>query len=104
MKKSNITEERHKRMMNEIEILRKLDHPGVIKIYEAYIHQGNYYIVTEYCSGGSLSKYLKNHKAFSQNSLRIIFRKLFSVLTYLETQRIIHRDIKLENVVVVNNL
>lgn len=103
LKKSKISSEKHSKMMNEIEILKKLDHPNIIKIYEAYIYNDNYYIVTEYCSGGSLSKLIQQHKALSHNCIKTIFRNLFSVLTYLHKQKIIHRDIKLDNVVVVNN-
>ncbi len=44
----------------EIELLKKLDHPNIIKLYDLFLFDGNYYVVTEFCQGGSLQDYYSN--------------------------------------------
>ena len=44
----------------EIELLKKLDHPNIIKLYDLFLFDGNYYVVTEFCEGGSLQDYYSN--------------------------------------------
>jgi serine/threonine protein kinase len=65
MKRANISQEAHLKLMNEIDILRKVDHPNIIKIYEAYIFENVYCIITEYCEGGSLLRCLQSGKQLS---------------------------------------
>ena len=54
MKKSKMDDFELKRFMNEIEILKKLDHPNVLKLYEFYEDKKRFYLVLELCSGGEL--------------------------------------------------
>lgn len=57
MKRLNETEKIH----SELNILKNLDHPNIIKVYDVYFTEEFYYVVTEYCSGGTLFQYmLKN--------------------------------------------
>lgn len=65
-------------------------------MYEA-IHQGStYYIVTEYCEGGSLWDYLRNSTHPSPERLaKQVMRRLLSALQYLHGQKVLHRDLKL---------
>jgi len=50
--KTKHSEEEEKRLRTEVRMLSKLDHPNILKIYEFYEDVNNFYIVTEYCSGG----------------------------------------------------
>lgn len=52
-------------MLAEMEILKKLDHPNIIKLFEVYISEDNYYIVMELCEGGSLLRWLKGGSPFN---------------------------------------
>jgi serine/threonine protein kinase len=46
----------------EIDLLKKLDHPNIIKLYDLFLYDGNYYVITEFCSGGSVQDYYSSKK------------------------------------------
>ena len=83
---------------NEIDILKNLDHPNIVKIYEFHETQDSYYIVTEYCKKGELYGYIKNQ--YSERQLAVLFYQVFSGLCYLHGNNILHRDLKLENILI----
>lgn len=101
IKKSSITyQDDDQKFLKEIEILITLDHPNIIKIYEYYTDELNYYLITDYISNGELSEYVTKTKVLSEKQTQYIMNQLLCAVNYLHSNSIAHRDIKLENVLV----
>ena len=87
-----------KKFLKEIEILVKLDHPNIIRIYEYYVDEVHYYLITEYLSGGELYDTIVKSKQFSEEKAAFILKQIVSAVYYLHSKHIVHRDIKPENI------
>ena len=83
---------------NEIDILKSLSHPNIVKIYEFFDTALYYYLVTEYCKKGELFSYITNE--YNEKQLSVLFYQVFSGLCYLHEKKILHRDLKLENLMI----
>ena len=90
-----------KSFSNEIAVLKTLDHPNIIKLFECYYDNNYYYMVEEYCSGGDLFDYIQKQKFFSERKAAIIFKQLISAINHLHKKNIVHRDLKPENIVFI---
>lgn len=82
--------------------MRELDHPNIIKLYEVYEDKSMYHVVTEYCVGGSIIDFVIARKKYSEKVIRTILQQLLSAINYIHTLNIVHRDLKLENLVFLN--
>eukprot|EP01016_Furgasonia_blochmanni_P007864 TRINITY_DN13157_c0_g1_i1.p1 TRINITY_DN13157_c0_g1~~TRINITY_DN13157_c0_g1_i1.p1 ORF type:complete len:501 (+),score=92.62 TRINITY_DN13157_c0_g1_i1:154-1656(+) len=81
----------------ELESLRSVDHPNIVKFYEIYEDNKYYHIVMEHCSGGDLLDLLYKHHHLNETFARRIMHKIFGAVNYLHTNKICHRDIKPDN-------
>lgn len=88
-----------KRFLKESALLKKVDHPNVIKRYEQGRWEQGYYIALEYVEGLSLREYLLNSALSLEYGLEII-GKIAQAIDHLHSQGIVHRDIKPENILI----
>lgn len=82
----------------EINILKTLDHPNIVRLFEFFEDTKRLYIVMEYCSGGELFDEIIKRKSFSEIHAAQIMQQLFSAVAYLHNHSVIHRDLKPENI------
>jgi serine/threonine protein kinase len=92
-----------KYLKNEIVILQHLNHPNIVKFQEVKKTKKHFYIIMEYCNGGELSKALEKYQAkfgkpFPENIVQHIMRQIISAFRYIHEKHIIHRDVKLDNI------
>ena len=85
----------------EIEILKKLNHPHIMKLYEYYTNEENLFLISEICEEGDLQKKIKKIGKFPEFIVKIIMLQVFRALLYLNVKHVIHGDLKLENILVV---
>ena len=90
---------------NEILILKEVDHPNIIKLYEVKETTQFFYLIMELCNGGSLTDRLEEHikkykRPFSEETVQYLMKQIMSAINYLHLKNILHRDIKLDNILV----
>lgn len=81
----------------EVEILRNLDHPNILRIKEVIEDARNFHIITEICTGGELFSKILSLKSFSESTVSTYMNQLFSALSFCHEKGIFHRDLKPEN-------
>ena len=88
-------------IMREINILKNLDHPNVMKIYEFLEDEKNYYLIQEFCDEGDLESVLDKKKIFCEFLVKFIMYQVFLAINYLHANNIVHQDIKKKNVSII---
>ncbi len=86
--------------LKEIQILIQMDHMNIIKIYEYFHDEENFYVITEFVSGGELYETISQWETFTEEKAAYIMRQLLSAVNYLHSHNIVHRDLKPENLMV----
>ena len=89
---------------NEIRILKQLHHPHIVRFENLLASNSNYYLIMEYCNGGDLTGCLQKYKnlfresTFSIDIVQYLMRQIIGAMKYIHSLKIIHRDIKLDNI------
>ena len=96
--KENIVEGQSQKLLDEINILRKLEHPNIMKIYEYFDDNEYIYIVSELCDQGDLLGKMQKLGSMSELVVKFLMEQILNALSYLHDNRVFHGDIKLENV------
>ncbi|KAM7032774.1 NUAK family SNF1-like kinase 2 isoform 1-T1 [Acridotheres tristis] len=87
----------------EIEIMSSLNHPHIIAVHEVFENSGKIVIVMEYASKGDLYDYISERQRLSEQEARHFFRQVVSAVYYCHKNGIVHRDLKLENILLDAN-
>ncbi|KAG2470075.1 SIK2 kinase, partial [Polypterus senegalus] len=85
------------KIYREVQIMKMLDHPHIIKLYQVMETKNMLYLVTEYAKNGEIFDYLANHGRLSEPEARRKFWQILSAVEYCHNRKIVHRDLKAEN-------
>eukprot|EP00826_Nyctotherus_ovalis_P007362 TRINITY_DN1182_c0_g1_i10.p1 TRINITY_DN1182_c0_g1~~TRINITY_DN1182_c0_g1_i10.p1 ORF type:complete len:269 (-),score=40.65 TRINITY_DN1182_c0_g1_i10:1145-1951(-) len=90
-----------KALIKEIEIMRKTNHPRIVRLYEVYETESCIYLVTEYLEGGELLQRMRSNGHCSEKDATIVIKCVLEALEHCHERNIVHRDLKLENLILV---
>ncbi|XP_041831411.1 MAP/microtubule affinity-regulating kinase 3-like [Melanotaenia boesemani] len=85
------------KLFREVRIMKILNHPNIVKLFEVIETEKTLYLVMEYASGGEVFDYLVAHGRMKEKEARAKFRQIVSAVQYCHQKRIVHRDLKAEN-------
>lgn len=93
------------KLINEISLYSKLNHPNIIKLKDVILTQDQTYLIIEYCNCENLLEFLENYNLIFKHNptmtvTQIIFSQIIEGLYYMSTQKCVHRDIKLDNIMI----
>ena len=100
IKKESMSSEEEQSFKHEISILKKLDHPNILKLYEVFEDDKRYYLVTEMCKGGELFDEIVLKVQFSEKEAATIIQQILQAVAYCHELGIVHRDLKPENALI----
>ncbi|XP_058496750.1 serine/threonine-protein kinase MARK1 [Solea solea] len=85
------------KLFREVSVMKILNHPNIVKLFEVIETEKTLYLVMEYASGGEVFDYLVAHGRMKEKEARAKFRQIVSAVQYCHHKRIVHRDLKAEN-------
>jgi serine/threonine protein kinase len=85
-------------LRQEIQIMKHINHPNVVKLHEVLSSHSKIYLVLELVTGGELLQKVREKGTLPEDEARFYFQQIISAVAFCETQHIAHRDLKLENV------
>uniref|UniRef100_A0A8C5SS84 non-specific serine/threonine protein kinase n=1 Tax=Laticauda laticaudata TaxID=8630 RepID=A0A8C5SS84_LATLA len=84
-------------LFREVRIMKILNHPNIVKLFEVIETEKTLYLIMEYASGGEVFDYLVAHGRMKEKEARAKFRQIVSAVQYCHQKCIVHRDLKAEN-------
>ena len=98
--KLQLDENEKVRLKYEIDILKNLTHPNIVRLYEVYENKSSIYLVTELCDGCELFDEISKREHFNGNEAAHVTKQILQAIAYCHSQNIAHRDLKPENVLI----
>ena len=87
-------------MRTEVNIMRHIDHPNIVKLHEVYEDKKELYMILDLCDGGDLFTRIHQRKRFSEREASKLVAQMLGAIMYCHSKGIAHRDLKLENFVI----
>ena len=87
-------------MKYEIEILKNLNHPNIVRLYEVYENKSNIFLVTELCDGCELFEEISSRKQFAEHEAAHVTKQILQAIAFCHGKNIAHRDLKPENLLI----
>ena len=96
--------ENMKKIIYETNLMRKLNHPNITKILEMFEDEKYILIIMEYINGGNLFSFVKKRRKLTEKISKFLFKQIILGIKHIHSQNIVHRDVKLENILIdLNN-
>ena len=92
-----------KRFLREVEIQKNLDHPNIVKVYEFFEDSDNFYLINEFIDGKEILDEISERDMFTEAQAAQIMQQVLSAVQYLHKNNLIHRDIKLDNILLIKD-
>ncbi|KAL4446120.1 hypothetical protein ABPG74_021659 [Tetrahymena malaccensis] len=86
------------KLFEELAILRQIDHPCIVKVFEHFQDEKYHYLISEYCTGGELFERIKDVSPFTEKVAAGYMKQILSAISYCHINNIVHRDLKPENI------
>lgn len=102
--KTQLNQTSLQKLFREVRIMKFLDHPNIVKLYEVIETDKTLYLVMEYASGGEVFDYLVAHGRMKEKEARAKFRQIVSSVQYCHQKHVIHRDLKAENLLLDSDM
>jgi len=97
--KEYLSEEKQRsKIMHEVNLLLSLRHQSVVKLYETFETSRHIMLVMELCAGGDLLNFVRKRKKLDEMTGKIIFKQVIEGIAYVHSRKVLHRDIKLDNI------
>lgn len=103
LKKLNLDENVRTKLLYEVEILKSLNHPNILKVFEVYEDTISINIITDLCTGGELFDKIVSSKGFSENKAALYMYQIISAVKACHEKGIVHRDLKPENILFIDD-
>ncbi|XP_053547361.1 serine/threonine-protein kinase SIK3 [Bombina bombina] len=102
--KTKLDEENLKKIFREVQIMKMMCHPHIIRLYQVMETERIIYLVTEYASGGEIFDHLVAHGRMAEKEARKKFKQIVAAVYFCHCRNIVHRDLKAENLLLDANL